>query len=96
MKDVRVNFDGEPIEMGTSEEIVMAEWDEAKYVLALDSEGAHFLVYIPHFSEHTIEIESLSEMAKENIITNSNYIAIGLAVLVFAGLLAFVFKKGRG
>ena len=54
-----VYFDGEQISKGALEEVIAGESTEAKYVGEVGEGGAQFLVYIPHFSEHIIEIESL-------------------------------------
>ena len=96
--DVVVTFDGEAIEMGSVDEIINAEGDEAKYVLALDENGAQFLVYIPHFSEHTIEIAAVnsleSEDAKEDTLSVS-YILIIIGVMLLVGVFIYILRGVR-
>ena len=96
LDDIGVDLDGESIEMGTSEEVIEAKGDEPKYVVAMDSEGSQFLVYIPHFSEHTIEIRSLVAQAKEELFSDTNYMIMAFGVLILIGIVLHVYKIGRG
>ena len=96
LEDIKVYFDGEEIRMGKSEEVINATGDEAVFVVAMDSEGAQFLVYIPHFSEHIIEIESLFEQMGEKLFTNTNYIVMVFGIIILIGLTGFIYKKWKG
>ena len=96
--DVVVTFDGEAIEMGSIEEVLNAKGSKAKYVVALDENGAQFLVYIPHFSEHTIEITSVNSLetddTKEDTLSAS-YILIIIGVVLFVGVFVYIIKSAR-
>lgn len=95
LDEIRVTFDGEPIEMGDSEELFETKGDKPKYVAALDTEDTQFLVYIPYFSEHTIEIESLVEPAEEKFFSSANYMVMGLSILILIGLSIYIYKIGK-
>lgn len=93
--DSRVYFDGKQIKQGTIEEITEAKGAEAKYVWAFGEGGAQFLIYIPHFSEHIIEIESLLEQAKQELFTKTNYVVMGIGVIALIGLSGHIYKIGK-
>lgn len=90
-----VYFDGKKIEKGTIEEVIEAKGTEAKYIGASGEGGAQFLIYIPHFSEHIIEIESLLEQAKEELFTRANYIVMSASILTLIGLTGHIYKIGK-
>ena len=90
-----VYFDGEKMQQGTLEEVLEAQGIQARYVGAFGEGGAQFLVYIPHFSEHIIEIESLVPLVEEVLFTETNYVVIGLSVLALIGLSGHVYKIGK-
>jgi len=96
LDDIKVSFDGETIEMGTTNEVLEAMGSNPQYVVALDSEGAQFLVYIPHFSEHIIEIESLVDLAEKKIFSSTNYMVMAFAVLILICLSSYIYKIGKG
>jgi hypothetical protein len=90
-----VYFDGKQITQGTIGEVIEASGTEAKYFEAVGEGGAQFLVYIPHFSEHIIEIESLLEQAKEELFTRTNYLVMGFSILALMGLTGYIYKIGK-
>ncbi len=92
----KVYFDGKQIQQGSINEIMNAKGEQAKYVGVIGEGGAQFLVYIPHFSEHTITIESLIDQAKEELFTSTNYMVIGIGILALIGLTGYIFKIGKG
>ena len=91
----RVYFDGEEVNKGTVEEVVAGKGAQAKYVGEIGDGGAQFLVYIPHFSEHIIEIESLTELVKEELFTKTNYIVMGFSILALVGLSGHIYRIGK-
>jgi len=95
MDQLRVCFDGEPIELGSVDNIIEADGDESTYVVALDKGGAQFLVYIPSFSEHVIDIESLVELAKEKVFTSANFTVMAIGSVMLVGLGGHVYRIGK-
>jgi len=95
MDEIKVSFDENPIEPVTIKEVMKAEGSSSKYSAALDEGGTQFLVYIPHFSEHTIDIESVPGQSQEDSLTDS-YIFIGLGILILIGLCAYMYSVGKG
>ena len=93
---VRVSFDGERMGMGSIGEVLEANGSSPKYIVALDSNGTQFLIYIPHFSEHLIEIESLKEHIVEKVLSSENYMVMAFALLIFLALISYVYKRGKG
>jgi hypothetical protein len=92
---VRVYFDGNQIQAGNAGDVVKGNGTQAKYAGEVGEGGAQFLVYIPHFSEHIIEIESLTELAEEHLFSDSNYAVMGFAILTLVGLSGHVYKIGK-
>ncbi len=90
-----IHFDGQKMQQGTLEEILEGNSSQAMYVGAFGEGGAQFLVYIPHFSEHIIEIESLVPLVEEVLFTQSNYVVMGLGILALIGLSGYVYKVGK-
>jgi hypothetical protein len=64
--------------------------------VAFGEGGAQFLVYIPYFSEHTIEIESLVELTQKELFTQTNFVVAGLGILILIGLSLHIYKIGKG
>jgi hypothetical protein len=93
--DCNVYFDGNKIGKGTAEEVISAKGTEAKYINEVGEGGAQFLVYIPHFSEHIIEIESLLEQAEEELFTGTNYVVMSFSLLALIGLGGHVYGIGK-
>jgi hypothetical protein len=91
----RVYFDGQEVNKGTVEEVVAATGTQAMYVGEISQGGAQFLVYIPHFSEHIIVIESLTELVTEELFTKTNYIVMGFSILALVGLSGHIYKIGK-
>jgi hypothetical protein len=90
-----VYFDGKQITHASIGEVIESRGTEAKYFEAVGEGGAQFLVYIPHFSEHIIEIESLLEQAKEELFTRTNYLVMGFSILALLGLTGYIYKIGK-
>jgi hypothetical protein len=91
-KNVRVRFDGKQIQRGTVEQVMAASGEQARYIETVGEGGAQFLVYIPHFSEHMIELESLLE---EELFTGTNYVVMGISILALIGLSGHIYRIGR-
>lgn len=91
-ENVRVRFDGNRIQRGSVEQVMAAEGEQASYVEAVGEGGSQFLVYIPHFSEHIIEIESLFE---EELFTGTNFAVMGISILALVGLSGHIYKIGK-
>jgi hypothetical protein len=96
LEDLQVSFDGEPVEIGTIGEIIKAEGAEAKYIGALDKNGAQILFYIPHFSEHTIEIVSLLEETSEELFSSTNYLVLAMGIIISIALAGHIYTIGKG
>jgi hypothetical protein len=90
-----VYFDGQKMQQGTLGEVLEAQGSQARYVGAFGEGGAQLLVYIPHFSEHIIEIESLVPLVEEVLFTQTNYVVMGLSILALIGLSGYVYKIGK-
>jgi hypothetical protein len=91
----RVYFDGKQIQAGNAGEVVQGNGTQAKYAGETSEGGAQFLVYIPHFSEHIIEIESLIPLEEEELFTGTNFAVMGLSILALVGLSAHVYSIGK-
>ncbi|UCE38758.1 MAG: hypothetical protein JSW00_05885, partial [Thermoplasmata archaeon] len=91
----RVYFDGEQVQKGSPDEVIAGEGVKAKYAGEIGEGGAQFLVYIPHFSEHIIEIESMVDQVKEELFTQTNYVVMGFSILALIGLTGHIYKIGK-
>jgi hypothetical protein len=91
-ENVRVRFDGERILRGSLEQVMAAKGEQARYIEAVGEGGSQFLVYIPHFSEHVIEIESLFE---EELFTRTNMAVMGISIVALLGLSGHIYKIGK-
>lgn len=92
LSDAKVYFDGHRVRTCTINEIVEAKYPEAKYIMALGEGGAQFIVYIPHFSEHSIEIASTFRIEQDELFTSTNYIFLTLGVVALIGLTSYIYK----
>jgi hypothetical protein len=88
-------FDGKKMQQGTLGEVLNENGTQAKYTAAFGNGGAQFLVYIPHFSEHTIEIESLVELTQKELFTQTNLVVAGLSILTLIGISLHIYKIGK-
>ncbi len=93
--ECNVYFDGNKIQQGTLGEVLNENGTQAKYIAAFGDGGAQFLVYIPHFSVHIIEIESLLEQVKEELFTGTNFVVMGIGIVTLIGLSGHVYKIGK-
>ncbi|UCE74874.1 MAG: hypothetical protein JSV56_04015 [Methanomassiliicoccales archaeon] len=89
-----VYFDGKKMQQGTFGEVLEGQGPQAMYMGAFEEEGAQFLVYIPHFSEHIIEIESLLEL-EEELFTGTNFVVMGFGIVTLIGLSGHIYKIGK-
>lgn len=67
-EDVGVLLDGEPIPRATSVTSILnpVDPDEARYVVVLAADGVvEVLVHVPHFSERTLTIQDLADLARQ-------------------------------
>jgi hypothetical protein len=60
---VMVNFNDNPLQHGSFSSVLSAEGDTAQYCISLGNDGIKILIYIPHFSEHTVTIEKVQNNA---------------------------------
>ncbi len=88
-----VKFDGQMAKETTVDD-VMAGGTEAKYAVVDNGDYVSVLVYIPHFSTHTIDIESQSTDVITTVTSNPLMIA-GIAIAVIAIIAAAVIIKKR-
>jgi hypothetical protein len=93
--NANVYFDGEKMQQGTLEEVLEGQGIQARYVGAYGEGGTQFLVYIPHFSEHIIEIESLVPLVEEVLFTETNFVVMGFGIVTLIGLSGHVYKIGK-
>ncbi len=85
-----VKFDGKEIKE-TSVDDVMAGGTEAKYAVVDNGDDVSVMVYIPHFSEHTIDVESQAVSAVDTV--TSNPVILGALVIVVIAVVAAVVWK---
>jgi hypothetical protein len=91
----KLYFDGERIQKCEMNEIKECKGTQARYVGEVGNGGAQFMVYIPHFSEHVIEIESVVKDAQKELFTPTNFMVMGIGVLALVGLGGYIFKIGK-
>jgi len=59
-ENIIIKFDGTPIESSNVNVVLAGNGEEPIYCLTMGNDGLRLLIYIPHFSEHVITIESAS------------------------------------
>jgi hypothetical protein len=91
----RLYFDGERIQKCEMHEMMECKGTQAKYAGEIGEGGAQFMVYIPHFSEHVIEIQSTLKEAEEELFTPTNFMVMGIGIVALVGLGGYIFKIGK-
>jgi hypothetical protein len=87
---LKIRFDGNEISEGNIAEVLDGNGEEAQYAMALGESGGQYIVYIPHFSEHVITIESFIE--PEEAIP---LIGLGAAIITIILLVIVIFRIGK-
>jgi competence protein ComGC len=85
-----IKFDGKEIDEADIDEVIKGNSTMAMYAKALGEDGGQFIVYIPHFSEHTITFEIIEIAASTSM--NFIVVAIGTAILTIFILVVIVVK----
>ena len=88
-----VKLDGNELRM-TSENDVLAGGSEGKYAVIDNGNSVMILVYVPHFSEHTVDVESQSTSPIE-VMGNPMYMGIIIAVVVIIIVAVVAIMKRR-
>ena len=97
--DMVFKLDGEVIEVSNIHLVLSESGDEAKYCLTVGNDGLRALIYIPHFSEHVVTIESESFISvpskTEELPEFLGIIAIAAGILVVLLLFVNVLRLGK-
>ncbi len=88
-----VKFDGNEIKETGIDEVVFGNGTEAKYAKAVGTGGSQYVVYIPHFSEHIITIETVGQSTTSSISLISA--AIGASLITIGILILVAIKSGK-
>ncbi len=88
-----VKIDGKEIKM-SSETDVLAGGSEGKYAVVDNGNTVTILVYVPHFSEHTVDVESQSSNPIE-VMGNPIYLGVIIAVVIIVIIAAVAIIKKR-
>ena len=92
---ITVKIDGNELKM-TSETDVLAGGTEGKYAVVDNGNFVTVMVYVPHFSEHTVNVESQpSNSLVESVLSNSLFIGAIIAIIVIIAIVAAVIIKKR-
>jgi len=92
---IMVKLDGKNITEG-SVDAVMNGGTEAKYAVVDNGDSVTLMVYIPHFSEHTLDVESEPvEGGEINGFTMENPLLIALIIVVIIGVVGAVIWKTK-
>jgi len=91
--DFDVLFDREKIREMNRDKIMNYSGDLARYAGIKTDEGMLLLIYIPHFSEHTITVQSAESVEKEEY--NGAVIGAGLLLILLIGFvgMSYILKK---
>ncbi len=89
-----VKFDGKEMEEADIDDVIDGSGTNAQYAKAIGEDGSQYVIYIPHFSEHTITFEILgSKAAAESVSLVS--VAIGAAVITIVILVILIAGAGK-
>ena len=90
---LRIKFDGKEINEANIEDVIDGEGTEAQFAAVIGDDGGQFIIYIPHFSEHTITIEAIGVTESEA----ANFIlgAVGAAIFTIIIFVLIVVKIGK-
>ncbi len=87
-----VKLDGKNISEASADD-VMNGGNEAKYAVIDNGDSVSIMVYIPHFSEHTLDVESEPVEGGEITGALENPLVMGLVILVVLGVIAAIVWK---
>jgi hypothetical protein len=90
---IRIRFDNQDINQGSVDDVLDGEGNIAQYSMSVGETGGQYLVYIPHFSEHTITIEALNGIESEKV--QIPLAAIGAALMTLVILALVVVRLGK-
>jgi len=93
--DFEVLFDKLVIDRMDPERIVDYTGTKARYALLKVADGTQLMVYIPHFSEHTIEVRSVSSETEKDTGFSGSMLMGGIALGVAFGLVSFGYYQKR-
>jgi len=88
-----VKFDNEEIDEVDLESVMSASGTDAVYCLILTQDGVQLLVYVPHFSEHSIEVRLKNDDINPDTDSNMAQVAFWIAffaIIVIGLSVAFV------
>ena len=85
--DLVFKFDGEVMELSNINLMLTEKGDEALYCLTVGNDGLRVLIYIPHFSEHVITIESESFISTPVDVSSGEFMGTFAMVAIIAGIL---------
>ncbi len=91
---VVVKLDGKEIRM-TSEDEVLAGGSEGKYAVIDGENEVTVMVYVPHFSEHTVDVESQPESVTTEIMGNPILLGAGIAIVLIIVIAAVIILRRR-
>ncbi len=89
-----VKIDGKEIKE-TNDEDVLAGGTQGKYTVVDNGDYLTVLVYMPHFSEHSIDVESQPNNVPAEIMGNPMYMGAIIAIIVVAIVIVVALKKKR-
>jgi len=84
--DLVFRFDGEVMELSNINLMLTEKGDKALYCLTVGNDGLRVLIYIPHFSEHVITIESKSFISTPMEVKSQEFMGTFAIVAIIAGI----------
>ncbi len=87
---IMVKLDGKEINEASESEVLSASGTTAEYAVVDNGNTVTLLVYVPHFSEHTLDVESQAEGASAMFNT---YLIIGAVAAVIIVAVAVILIK---
>jgi len=87
--DSKIFFDEVGIEKMDPVDILTYDGEEARYSIIETENGLEYLVYIPHFSEHSIAIQSVTKGTSDGSGFNGLFLTIGILMGVVVGVIGF-------
>jgi len=91
---IKVKLDGKELKMSSETEVLAAQGTEGKYAVVDNGNYVTVMVYIPHFSDHTLDVESQPTVLGE-ITGNPLIIGAIVAAIVIVAVAAVVVIKRR-
>ncbi len=89
-----VKLDGQELQM-TSENDVLAGGSEGKYAVIDGGNEVTLMVYVPHFSEHTLDVESQPTSGVAEIMGNPMLMGAAIAIVLIIVIAAIIILKRR-